>query len=150
MSAITSRTGPSACLTIYFCVSFYLLCNINACFYLHGPLCSQILKQFAFSNLDLSHYIIKLECADLTCYDFTPGDACVIPNIANSSWWVFLTLKLWCLFQTVAGQQNLQRTRLLDHLKTTISNSLDMRTSWQDLIQNLTHERYACICYQIL
>ncbi|XP_033625094.1 lysosomal-trafficking regulator-like isoform X2 [Asterias rubens] len=43
--------------------------------------------------------------------------------------------------QLVAAYQNGQRLRFLEFLKSTIASSLDVQSSWQDLIQSLTHER---------
>ncbi|PIK55130.1 putative lysosomal-trafficking regulator-like [Apostichopus japonicus] len=43
--------------------------------------------------------------------------------------------------QVVALNQNTLRAKFLDHLRAQISANLDVRTAWQDLIHQVTHER---------
>jgi predicted small secreted protein len=52
--------------------------------------------------------------------------------------------------QTVSNTQNVQRKKFLEHVKKQISNKVHVKKAWQQLIQQLTHERWVLVRHRAL
>jgi hypothetical protein len=44
--------------------------------------------------------------------------------------------------QSVVNTQNMERKKFIEHIKMAMTHGLQIKKSWQHLIQQLTHERY--------
>jgi hypothetical protein len=43
--------------------------------------------------------------------------------------------------QTITQLQNQERKKFVDHIKRSMTERIQIKKSWQELVQNLTHER---------
>ena len=44
--------------------------------------------------------------------------------------------------QTVTHSQTLERNKFVEYLRQKKTDSIEVKKQWQDIVQNLTHERY--------